>query len=64
MTFPLKDPLPGQFDYILQDIRDGLTLPDHFADDQDDQGEENEYTRWWEIPADPANEQFHNQKGR
>jgi hypothetical protein len=36
MGFPLKDPLPGQFDWILQDIRNGLVLPDHFAEDEEE----------------------------
>lgn len=65
MTFPLKDPLPGQFDYILQDIRGGLSLPDHFAEDEPEQEEECTYVRWWENPADPDYERYQQSlKGR
>jgi len=50
----MKDPLPGQFDYILQDIRGGLVLPDHFADGDEEEAEEvSTSTRWWEDPTDP-----------
>jgi hypothetical protein len=68
MTIPLHDPLPGQFDYILQDIRNGLILPDHFENaEETDQDEEETttYTRWWEDPNDPDYAAYQQQqKGR
>ena len=50
MGFPLKGPLPGQFDWILQDIRNGLVLPDLWPEDleEEEEGEEDGYVRWWE----------------
>jgi hypothetical protein len=45
---PFSKSLPGQFDYILKDIKEGLELPDHFAEDEEAEEEECTYTRWWE----------------
>lgn len=64
MGFPLNDPLPGQFDYILQDIRAGVELPDHFAEDEEPEEEASTYVRWWENPADPDYERYQSARRR
>jgi hypothetical protein len=37
-----------RFEWILQDIRNGLELPERWPDGEEEEEEELEYSRWWE----------------